>query len=551
VNDLTDQCLLRDYVERRSETAFAEIVRRHVDLVYSAALRMVRDAHLAEDVTQGVFLALAQNASQLAARPVLSGWLHRVAQNLAANVVRSDVRRRGREQEAAAMNELLAAGTDANWEQIAPHLDAALGELSEPDRDALLLRYFERKSAHEMAATLGISDDAAQKRVNRAVDKMRDIFAKRKITIGAGGLVILISANAVQSAPIGLAAAISTTALVAGTAASTSTVIAATKTIAMTTLQKTLVAATIAVLAGTGVYQTRQASQLRQQDQALQQQQAPLTEQIAALQRERDAMTNQIAALADQLSKEGSNNTELLALRNEVTRLRAESRNLASLKSNAAVKGEGDPDYQAWFARIKLLKERLEQTPSEKNPENQFLTEDDWLGAAKHKLDDEDDYRLAFEDLRSRGVGNFLRKAETALHAYMATNNNTFPAEVSELKPFFKDPPPDEILERYKVVPGSALPQANIGGQPNDLVIVQKTPDSRALWALTKEGVGGTSTDDVMAVLAPAFQAAMQAAPLINGKKMLRFEDVEPYLTTPDQKAAYQRIKKQNQWTPQ
>jgi RNA polymerase sigma factor (sigma-70 family) len=147
VDSLTDQQLLHDYAERRSEAAFAELVRRHVDLVYSAALRMVRDVHLAEDVTQGVFVALAQNARQLTDRPVLSGWLHRTAQNLAANTVRSDVRRRAREQEAAAMNELLATESNAIWEHIAPHLDDALGELSEPDRDALLLRYFERKSA--------------------------------------------------------------------------------------------------------------------------------------------------------------------------------------------------------------------------------------------------------------------------------------------------------------------------------------------------------------------------------------------------------------------
>ncbi len=114
MKSLTDQQLLRDYTERRSEAAFAELVRRHVDFVYSAALRMVRDAHLAEDVAQGVFVALAQNAPRLAARPVLSGWLHRTTQNLAANTVRSDVRRRAREQEAAAMNELHEP--DAVWE---------------------------------------------------------------------------------------------------------------------------------------------------------------------------------------------------------------------------------------------------------------------------------------------------------------------------------------------------------------------------------------------------------------------------------------------------
>ena len=112
MNSLSDQQLLRDYTERRSEAAFTELVRRHVDLVYSAALRMVRDTHLAEDVTQSAFVALAQSAGQLSDRPVLSGWLHRTAQNLASKSIRSDVRRRAREQEAAAMNELLSTEPD-------------------------------------------------------------------------------------------------------------------------------------------------------------------------------------------------------------------------------------------------------------------------------------------------------------------------------------------------------------------------------------------------------------------------------------------------------
>ncbi len=152
---------------------------------------MVRDAHLAEDVTQGVFVALAQNARQLTNRAVLSGWLHRTAQNLAANAVRSEVRRRAREQEAAAMNELLAPETDPRWEEIAPQLDTALSELSEPDRDAVLLRYFERKSAREMAQALGTSEEAAQRRVSRAVERLREFFTRRGVAVGASGLAAL------------------------------------------------------------------------------------------------------------------------------------------------------------------------------------------------------------------------------------------------------------------------------------------------------------------------------------------------------------------------
>ena len=135
MNSLSDYQLLRSYAQHRSEAAFTELVRRHVDLVYSAAFRMVRDAHLAEDVTQGAFVALAQNASQLSGRLVLSGWLHRTAQNLASKSVRSEVRRRAREQEVVAMNDLHEP--DTAWEHIAPQLEGALGELSEPDRDAL------------------------------------------------------------------------------------------------------------------------------------------------------------------------------------------------------------------------------------------------------------------------------------------------------------------------------------------------------------------------------------------------------------------------------
>ena len=126
----TDQQLLRDTPEHRSEAAFAELVRRHVDLVYSAAVRMVRDAHLAEDVTQGVFVAFAQNAHQLKNRPVLAGWLHRTTWGLAANVVRAEVRRRVRGQGAAAVNEMAANEPEVLWEHIAAHLDAALDELA-------------------------------------------------------------------------------------------------------------------------------------------------------------------------------------------------------------------------------------------------------------------------------------------------------------------------------------------------------------------------------------------------------------------------------------
>jgi RNA polymerase sigma factor (sigma-70 family) len=322
VNDLSDQQLLRDYAEHRSEAAFAELVRRHVDLVYAASKRMTADAHAAEDVTQAVFMALAQNAARLSRHPVLSGWLHTTARNLAAKTVRAVARRQFREQEAAAMNQ--HSENEPPWDDIAPHLDAALGELDETERDAILLRYFEKKSAPEIAALIGISSAAAQKRVTRAVERLRESFARRGVAIGAGGIVLVLGAHAAEAAPIGFAATISTAAL-AGSAAPASTIVATTKAIAMTTLQKTIVAVTVATLAGTGIYEARQASRLREQNQALAQQQAPLIEQLQHLQTSPDDGANGLASLREENAQLKSNQTELLKLRGEVDGLRQQA----------------------------------------------------------------------------------------------------------------------------------------------------------------------------------------------------------------------------------
>ncbi len=339
MKDLTHQQLLRDYVERRSEAAFADLVRRHIDFVYSAALRILWDAHLAEDVTQSAFVALAQNARQLTDRPVLLGWLHRTVRNLAANVIRTEVRRRVREQEAATMNEFLCTEPDACWQEIAPHLDEALGDLTEADREAVFLRYFEHKSAREMAQAFGISDEAAQKRVTRAVERLRQFLVKRGITVGANGLVVLIGANAVQAAPAGLATTISTAAILASTGVSTT--ITATGAIAMTTLQKTVIATVLTAAIGTGVYEGAQNSKLRGDVQALQQQQTPT---IQRLQRERDDAVSQLAALQAETESLKSNQSELLQLRGEVARLRGEaSRAMRAEAELARLRPEGSP----------------------------------------------------------------------------------------------------------------------------------------------------------------------------------------------------------------
>ena len=345
MNDQTDQQLLRAYTELQSEAAFAAIVQRYVDLVYSAAFRLSCDAHAAKDVTQAVFVVLAQNARQLTDRPALAGWLHGTARNLAVKVIRSDVRRRAREQEAAVMNKLLSASPDLSrrsqteadaWEHIAPHLDEALDQLDDTDHDAVLLRYFKNHDLRTVGATLGISDDAAQKRVSRAVERLREFFAKRGVTVGASGLAVVISANAVQAAPVGLALTISTAAVLTGTTLATTATVTATKAIAMTALQKTITTATIAVLAGAGIYEARQASQLRDQVQTLQQKEGPLAALNAQLQGERDDATSKLAAQREENERLKRNTSELLKLRGEITLLRQQQSELEKLRGLAA-----------------------------------------------------------------------------------------------------------------------------------------------------------------------------------------------------------------------
>jgi RNA polymerase sigma factor (sigma-70 family) len=339
-----DSQLLSRYLCEKSQDAFAELVRRHLDLVYSAALRQVRSPQLAEEISQSVFTDLARDAHKLKPDTVLTAWLYRVARRTAIDVIRREIRRQARERLAV---EMAAMNTASEWTRIEPLLDEAMDALDETDRAAVLLRYFDNKSLREVGQALGTSDDAAQKRVSRAVERLREFFSKRGITIGAAGLVVVISANAVQAAPAVLAVAISSAALVAATTIQTSTAIAATKAIAMTTLQKVCIASAIAALAGTGIYQAHESSQLHAQVRALQGQQAPLSEQIRQLQLERDDATNRAATLTEELAATRSDNSELLRLRNEVGTLHEQ---LAAQKSQGArslepekIKASADP----------------------------------------------------------------------------------------------------------------------------------------------------------------------------------------------------------------
>jgi RNA polymerase sigma factor (sigma-70 family) len=318
--------LLARYTRQQAEDAFTEIVRRHLDLVFSAALRQVRSPQLAEEVAQSAFTDLARQAHRLAPDTVLTAWLYQVTRRTAIDVVRREARRRLREHVACELNAMNA--TAADWTHIEPLLDDAMQALEDTDRTAVLLRYFDNKSLREVGQTLGTSEEAARKRVSRAVERLREFFEKRGVTVGASGLVIFISTNAVQAAPVGLVATISTAAALAGTVITPTATAVVAKAIAMTTLQKALIAATLLVVGGTGIYEARQAWRLREQVQTLRQQQAPLTEQIAQLRSDNESLSNQLVRANRSPSLSSERLRELLRLRGEVGALRQRQREL-------------------------------------------------------------------------------------------------------------------------------------------------------------------------------------------------------------------------------
>ncbi len=222
MQELDDTALLREYVEHDSQEAFAALVTRHVNKVYSVALRHTGNPHSAEEIAQAVFVILAKKSRHLGKRVILSGWLYQTARLTAVTFIRGGIRRARREQEAYMQTVLNENESDA-WRQIAPLLDAAMAGLNETDRHAVVLRFFDGKSIREVGAALGSNEDAAKKRLSRALEKLRTFFAKRGVSSTTAIIAGAISANSVQAAPVTLAKSVTAIAVAKGAAASGST----------------------------------------------------------------------------------------------------------------------------------------------------------------------------------------------------------------------------------------------------------------------------------------------------------------------------------------
>jgi RNA polymerase sigma factor (sigma-70 family) len=324
------QQLLAQYVETGSETAFRDLVTRYVDLVYSAAVRLVNgDTHLAQDVTQTVFADLARKARSLSREVMLGGWLHRHTCFVAGKTLRSERRRRARERQAVEMN-AIEDHSSANLALIAPVLDEAIDQLEPEDRVAIVLRFFEQSDFRSVGEALGSNEEAARKRVERALDKLHGLLTRRGVVLSATALGATLATQGVTAAPAGFTISVSSAALAAA-ASGGGTALTVLKIMSMTKLKIGIVGAVItAAVAVPWVMQHQAQTRLADANESLRQQ----AEQNSRLAAENERLSNLLVRSAAPAPATNDSARELLRLRGEVGRLRRESAEEQDAKSN-------------------------------------------------------------------------------------------------------------------------------------------------------------------------------------------------------------------------
>lgn len=309
--------LLTQYVTSGSESAFRQLVINYSGLVYSTALRWVDgDTHLAQDVTQMVFTDLARKAHTVPSGAMLGGWLYRRTFNIAAPLMRADRRRKAREKQAAEMD-AVQENSGAALAQITPVLDQAISQLGRDDQTAIVLRFFERRDFRSIAAALGTTDDAAQKRVTRALEKLNSLLKHQGVTLSASGLATCLGGQALTAVPTGLAASIAETAFTTA-GASGGTALRLLKTLTATKIKTAMIAgALLGAVATPIVLQHQSQANLREENKALHHQIEIFAQSVA----ENERLSNLLAqAAAEKFDSEKA--SELLRLRGEVTHLK-------------------------------------------------------------------------------------------------------------------------------------------------------------------------------------------------------------------------------------
>jgi RNA polymerase sigma factor (sigma-70 family) len=361
----SDGTLLKRYAESGSEDAFAELVRRHLDFVYSTALRSVgRDEQMAKDVTQVVFMDLARKADRLSRRSILTGWLYTSTCFAAATAVRSERRRKIREQEAHRMQDEIAEPfPNPDWEQIGPILNSLMLELKAADQEILLLRFFERRSLAAVGNEIGLTENGARMRVQRALDRLHERLTRRGITSSTAALALMLTNQTIVAAPAGLAASV-TTASLAGAATSGGTSIL--HLILMSKTKSIIIGAAITAGAMTPiVVQHRANSHLKTEIETLQ----------ARLAERPESQPTSVAM--EELDRLRGEHQELVRLRGDVATLRQQiaSESKSDLRKsddrNRAIKQAARIDEEAEQAKALLAK----------SPEIPMIPASSWVNA--------------------------------------------------------------------------------------------------------------------------------------------------------------------------
>ena len=410
---LRDAELLRLHAETGDETAFSELVARHLDLIYSAALRQVGgDSALAQDVSQGVFILLARQARALSRRASIVGWLYTTARYQANHAVRAERRRRVREQEANIMQEV--EGTPAiDWEDLNPVLDAAMHELSEADREVMLLRYFKGLELRAVGAAVGVSEEAARKRVDRALEKMRGALRQRGVASTSAALVAVMNGAVVIAAPAGLASTITASAA-AGAAAGAGFTTTLFKFMASTKLQSTAGAVLIAGLLAPVVMQQSSLSAIRRE-----------TETLRQSVKEFSVPIQQVTATVEPLSD---------AEREEFSRLRRDHLELLRLRGEVGRRLRAAEAQTAFDHKMEDASERYQREVAARQDELNKCTETKLAGG----------FKLA----EARNVGSAT--PEATLQSFVAAVVNNDPKALAELQwPGFLPAPftPEDLVK--------------------------------------------------------------------------------------------------------
>lgn len=412
-----DLDLLQAYTRTRSQEAFTALVRRHVDLVYSAALRQVRSTQLAEEVAQSVFLDLARSAHELRPGQPLVPWLFVVTRRRAIDTIRSEARRQAREQTAAELDAMKTPSP--TWLRVKDEIDEALASLGEAERAAILLRFFENKSFREVGSSLGLTEDTAQKRVSRALDRLRDLLVRRGIAVSSVALASDLSAHAIHSAPPVLSGTIAA-ALPAGAA------VGAGSTVATSFFSQAVAASVVAGALGFAVFEV--AAYARQREE--------ISSARMEIGRQRDALD---ALRATQAAA--------------ATRLQQGRDSLAEASTIPSTDPAIDAAIAAWLQRLTELKSLASKRTDLAIPEFAALNDDDWFALARDAaFDTEEKIGGLFHNVRATAQRATAQAFFRALRLYADANEGRLPSKPEDLAPHIPHTFPTSLYARYEML---------------------------------------------------------------------------------------------------